>query len=277
MKKTIWGNMIVKNEGRYIWFAITSIINSLDKILIYDTGSSDDTVEIVKILKQKFPQKILFNEVGAVDSFRLTSLRQKMLDETKSDWLLIIDGDEVWWRDSIKRVIQMINSSQGDRLYGLVTPVINLVGDIYHYQDEQSGDYELLGKKGHFNIRAVNRKIPGLHIKNEYPMEGFYDRDNNLIQSLENKLKFVKAPLLHFSHLKRSSNAVGDLKTVKRGSKLKYEIGVKFSPAFQYPEVFYNQRPDIVQSPWQRMSTTFRIRALIETPLKKIKRSLFII
>ncbi len=277
MKKTIWGNTVVKNEGRYIWFALNSIINFLDKILIYDTGSSDDTVAIIELLRKKFPQKILFNEVGEVDSFGLTSLRQKMLEETKSDWLLIVDGDEVWWRNSIKKVIQVINSSQGDRLYALVTPGINLVGDIYHYQNEQSGEYELLGKKGHFNIRAINRKIPGLYIKNEYPLEGFYDKSNQLIQQAENKLKFVDAPLLHFSHLKRSSYATGDQKAVKRGSKLKYEMGVRFLPTFQYPEVFYNQRPDIVQSPWQRMSTTFRIRALIETPLKKIKRSLFII
>lgn len=265
--KKIWGNIIVKNEDRYIWFAIKSVINYLDKILIYDTGSTDRTVEIIKSLQDGYPEKIIFKQKGLVNPEGLTNLRNEMLEETKSDWFLLVDGDEVWWEDSIKEVVKKINIS--DDLYALVNPVINLVGDIYHYQEERAGEYEILGKKGHFNIRAINRSIPGLHLKNEYPMEGFYDKEDNLIQSVEKKLEFINSPILHFSHLQRST--LDDKKTLHR-NKLKIEIGEKFSGNFQYPEVLSFKRPKNVSHPFIKMNLEYKIKAWAATPLKKIKR-----
>ncbi len=274
MKKTIWGNTIVKNEGRYLWFAINSVVNYLDKILIYDTGSTDDTVKIIHLLQNKYPNKILFQEMGSVDAKGLAKLRQRMLDETKSDWLLILDGDEVWWKKSIEETITKIKQ-HGEILFALVNPVINLIGDIYHYQDESSGRYKILGQVGHLNIRAVNRKIKGLYIKKEYPLEGFYTQENKLIQDYGNdKLEFIDAPILHFSHLLRSSNSQGDRKSLNRVKKIKYELGLKFPKDFQYPEVFYQPLPPFIVSPWQKMSKRFKFRALLETPLRRIKRKI---
>ncbi|MBI3485825.1 glycosyltransferase [Candidatus Daviesbacteria bacterium] len=274
MAKIIWGNTVVKNEGRYIWFAIKSVIDHLDKILIYDTGSIDDTVKIIDLLKKDHPNKIIFKKMGEVNAEGLTRLRQKMLDETTSDWLILVDGDEVWWRNSIKKTVNRIQT-KGDILYALVNPVINLVGDIYHYRTEETGRYKILGKKGHFNIRAINRKIKGLHIKNEYPLEGFFTEEKKLIQDYgQEKLEFINGPLLHFSHLIRSNLKEGDKDSVKRSIKIKYEIGVKFPSDFEYPEVFYQPYPSFINSPWQHMSMGFRLRALAETPLKKIKREI---
>src|SRR5438128_1375357 len=103
MKKTIWGNTLVKNEGRYLWFGVKSVIDYLDRMLIWDTGSLDTTLEIIKLLQEEYPKKIVFKEVGEVDAQGLTRIRQEMLRKTNSDWLLLLDGDEVWWEDSIKK------------------------------------------------------------------------------------------------------------------------------------------------------------------------------
>lgn len=259
---TIWGNTIVKNEGRYVWFAIKSVIDYLDKMLIWDTGSSDDTVEVIQILQRQYPKKIEFREVGEVDSGGLTMLRQKMLDETKSDWFLILDGDEVWWKGSIKKVVAEVRDI-GNK-YAIVNPVINAIGDIYHYQEEKAGKYEILGKKGHLNIRVINKKITGLHISGRYPLEGYYDADLNLIQTMDSKLKFLEAPLLHLTHLNRSSKG--------KSKKIKYELGNLFPDDFKYPEVFYLKKPAIVPSPWVKMPFGYKFRASLETPLKKLKR-----
>lgn len=268
MKKSIWGNCVVKNEDRYIWFTIKSVINHLDKLLVFDTGSTDKTAEIIKSLKNEYPEKIVFEEKGLVDAKGLTKLRQEMLDKTESDWLLLIDGDEVWWKASLEKTINKINEA-GNNLYALVHPVINLVGDIYHHQEDAAGEYRILGKKGHFNIRAVNRKIPGLHLKNNYPLEGFYDENEKLIQSVDEKLEYIDGPVLHFSHLKRSSR--DDKKTLHR-NKVKVELGNKFPPGFKYPEVFYLPRPNNVADPFKKMGLGYKIRASIITPLKKVKR-----
>ena len=265
MRKIIWGNCIVKNEDKFLWFALTSVVDYLDKILVWDTGSSDATVEIIKLIQKQKPNKIEFKQFGIQDVKGITKLRQKMLDQSECDWVLILDGDEVWWNDSIKKVISVINKSSGD-LFAIVTPVINLIGDIYHYQEEEAGQYKILGKKGHFNIRFINRKIPGLHIKNDYPLEAFYDGSNKIIQSQEQKLKFENAPLLHSTHLLRS--------TSQENKKLKYELGLPFPKNFKYPEVLFFERPQLVSSPWVGMSAKYKLRAFIETPLKKIKRHL---
>ena len=265
MKKKIWGNTIVKNEGRYIYFALSSVVNFLDKILVWDTGSRDDTVDIIKFVKKKYPQKIEFREIGEVDPVGLTKARQKMLDQTDSDWFVIVDGDEVWWKKSLSKTINTINQ-KGDYLYALVHPVINLIGDIYHFQEEAAGKYEILGRKGHLNIRAINRKIPGLHIKNTYPLEGYYDKEEKLIQEVGEKLVFINSHLLHFTHLNRSSKG--------SSRKIKYELGIPFPKNFVYPEALHLDFPNIVSSPWIKRSIKYITRATIETPFKKIKRKL---
>ena len=59
-KKRVWGNTIVKNEGRYIFFSLMSVIDFLDRILVWDTGSSDDTIKIIKHIQKKYPKKLIF-------------------------------------------------------------------------------------------------------------------------------------------------------------------------------------------------------------------------
>ena len=39
---------IVKNEERWIWYSLMSVLEHSDKIIVYDTGSSDKTIEIIK-------------------------------------------------------------------------------------------------------------------------------------------------------------------------------------------------------------------------------------
>lgn len=266
MKKIIWANIIIKNEDRFIWFAIKSVVDYMDKLLIWDTGSSDNTVEIIKLLQKEYPNKIIFKEIGEIDPDGLTKARQKMLEETKSDWLLILDGDEIWWEKSITEVIDTINK-KGEKLDAIINPVINLIGDLFHYQDESAGQYNFLGKKGHFNMRAVNRKIPGLHIKNTYPLEGFYDENNKLIQQKDDKLILVNEPLLHLTHLERSSKV--------KNKKMKHELGNPFDKNFKYPEVLYEGFPAIVKSPWNKRSKEYYTKSLLQTPLRKMKRKLW--
>lgn len=271
-KKTICGQTLVKNEGRFIWFAVKSVIDHLDRLLIWDTGSTDSTVEIIKILQEEYPQKIIFKEIGEVTAEEITHARQKMLDETKSDWFLILDGDEVWWDSSINLLCKTIEK-EGDGLKAIIVPTYNIVGDVYHYQEERAGQYNFLGKRGHMNLRAINRNIPGLHLKNNYPLEGYYDKDQNLLQNFaDGSIKFLEAPIMHLTHLERSSISNGGKVTLQRAGKLKYEIGLKFPKDFKYPESFYLNRPKEVASPWNKMDTKYKLRAVLETPLKRLKR-----
>jgi glycosyltransferase involved in cell wall biosynthesis len=267
----IFAQTLIKNEENYLWFAVSSIIDYVDKVLIWDTGSIDKTVEIIKVLQNKYPDKIEFKEVGAIGRDGLSALRQEMLLKSDCDWIILLDGDEVWWQDSIKRVIASILVN-GTRLDSIVTPYVNLVGDIYHRQEEKAGKYKIDGRVGHITIRAINCKIPGLHVEKPYGKEGYFDGKGKLVQERpEGRREFIDAPYLHFSHLERGGNSKGVIDRVK---KLKCELGKPLPPDYFYPEVFFQARPKIIQSPWQKMDKKYFFKAIVTTPFKKIKRRL---
>lgn len=257
----IWVNTIVNNEENFIWFALMSVLDYVDKILVWGSGSTDKTVEIIKTIKS---QKIEFKEVGLTDKFEFTKMRQKMLEQSKGDWILILDGDDIWWKDSIKKLVDCINK-KGNNLDAIVNPFYNVLGDIYHYQSEEAGQYKLIGKKGHLTIRAINREISGLHVKGTYGQEGFWDLNNQPIQQRDsNKIAFLEAPFLHLTHLKRSS--------IDNHGKYKYELGIPFPEDFKYPEVFRRKRPNFVYNPLTKRSKFYEFIAIIVSPFLNLKR-----
>lgn len=264
-KTTIWANCIVNNEENFIWFAIMSVVDFVDKILIWDTGSTDKTVEIIKEIKKKQGNKIEFKEIGRVDKYKFTKMRQAMLKQSNCDFLLILDGDEIWWKDSIKKIVKEINT-KGTGIDGIVVPMVVPVGDIYHLQEESAGRYEILGRRGHYSLRVINKKIPGLHADWPYGKESFLDGDNHLIQE-RRKIIFIKAPYLHVTHLRRSQ--------LKREfDKFKYELGTPVNKNFQFPEVLYKYYPKSIHSPWVKISGKELLKAKILTSLRKFKRKL---
>ena len=268
----IWAHTLVKNEEKYLWYAVTSVVDHVDKVLLWDTGSTDRTLEICKELSNKFPEKIDFCQVKISSAEEFPKLRNKMLQTTEADWFLMVDGDEVWWEDSIKKVIGTI-SKKGKRIESIVVPMIYPIGDIYHRQEEAAGKYELAGKKGHYALRGINRSIPGLTSLNPHGTWGWTDGEGRMIQDRSSeKLLFIDAPYMHFSHLPRAGTIEDEKKVIKRPQKIKHELGNPLPKDFYYPEVFFRERPKFVPSPWNRMTPAFYLRAFLETPLRKIKR-----
>lgn len=265
---------LVKNEARFVWFAVMSVIEHVDKVLLWDTGSSDGTLEIIKEIQrlEDGRSKIEFREVGEVDPVGFTRVRQEMLDATDSDWFIVVDGDEIWWQDSIRYLVSEIRE-KGDKIESVVVPTINLVGDIFHRREESTGQYELAGKRGHLALRAVNRLIPGLRSERPHGKWGWTDGEGRMIQDRDEKnISFIDAPYLHATHLPRAGTKTKEFDVPKRVKKLKYEVGVPFPRDFYYPEVFFKSRPKIVPSPWVVPPASYWLRAYIETPIKRLKR-----
>jgi len=271
----LWVHTLVKNEAKYLWYAVLSVIEHVDKVLLWDSGSTDRTVEIAKELRKTYPSKIDFNEVTIESAEDFPKVRQSMLDKTEADWFLMTDGDEVWWNESIRLVRQTIER-KGKDIETIVVPMVYPIGDIYHRQEESAGKYELAGKKGHFALRGINRRISGLASSNPHGTWGWTDLEGRMIQDRNpKKILYLEAPYMHFSLLPRTLKREDDSKVIKRVQKLKYELGETFPKDYYYPEVFFRPRPDFVPSPWTRMDNNFFVKAVIETPLRKVKRRLW--
>ncbi|MFA6533527.1 MAG: glycosyltransferase [Patescibacteria group bacterium] len=269
----IWAHTLFKNEERWLWSSVSSVIDHEDKLLLWDTGSTDRSWDIAKEIKNKYKDKIDLKQYGEVTTETFPKVRQEMLDKTDSDWFLVVDADEIWWEDSMKTLISEIKKEDNNN-ESFVVPTVNVVGDIFHYQEESAGKYRFGNLKGHFNLRAVKRNIKGLHSQGIHGVWGWADGDNKQIQE-RNTFQFVNAPYLHTTFLPRGKKRVNDLEVPKRERKLKYEIGEKFPLDYYYPESFFINKPDFISSPWAVMPNGFRFRSFLETPFKKIKRRFF--
>jgi len=84
--KTISLSMIVKNEENHLATALESV-KGIDEIVICDTGSIDNTVELAK----KYTDKVFTDYVWADD---FAEARNHVLEKCTSDWILIVDADE---------------------------------------------------------------------------------------------------------------------------------------------------------------------------------------
>jgi hypothetical protein len=147
------------------------------------------------------------------------------------------------------------------------------LGDVHHYQEELAGQYEIAGRKGHLNLRAMNMKIPGLHAAGPHGKQGYFDNEGSPIQDRDlANIVFLPVSYFHATHLPRSSERSKDIEVPLRDKKRKYELGILLPKETKYPEVFSIIRPDIVPDPWIRMSRVELIRSIIQTPFKKIKR-----
>ena len=269
---TIYAHTLFKNEERFLWYSVNSVINYVDKLFLWDTGSTDRSWDIASLLKKKYKDKIDLRQYGEVTTETFPIARQEMLNETDADWFIVLDADEIYWQDSIQKVVKCITSNTSITGFEtIIVPTINLVGDIYHYQEKEAGKYQFGELKGHYNLRAIKRNINGLHSKGVHGVWGWADQEGKQIQE-RNTYKFVDAPYLHATHLPRGEGRVDDKKVPKRSKKLKYEIGERFPLDFYYPEVFFEDKPDFIISPWMPMTIDYKLLAFVHTPFRKIKR-----
>lgn len=85
-KNTISACLIVKNEEDIIENCLKSLVNIVDEIIVVDTGSIDNTIEIAS----KYTNKIFYHQWD--DDF--SKARNQALEEASGQWILSIDADE---------------------------------------------------------------------------------------------------------------------------------------------------------------------------------------
>lgn len=83
--------IIVKDEARCIVRCLTSLIDAADEIVIVDTGSTDNTIELIEEFRKE-RKNIRLYHFDWVDDFAVA--RNFALSKTRGTWKLSIDADE---------------------------------------------------------------------------------------------------------------------------------------------------------------------------------------
>ena len=120
-------NMIVKNESKVIKRLLESVLPIIDSYCICDTGSTDDTIEIIETFfkNNKIPGKIVvepFKDFGYNRTFALKQCSNNtdpnITDLTNlADYLLLLDADMVLTIDSAVNINKLKTSLLQDAYY----------------------------------------------------------------------------------------------------------------------------------------------------------------
>ncbi|WP_410514089.1 glycosyltransferase family 2 protein [Paenibacillus sp. BR2-3] len=143
--------MIVRNEARHLERCLSSVQGMISEILIADTGSEDESIEIAR----SFGARVI--SIPWENDF--AKARNRILREASCSWILVLDADEAadhWNIEEINRLLATEETS------GYFLPMI-------HYVDSSSegGDYVTdavyLGYPGSFH-RPLHFTHPSLRI-----------------------------------------------------------------------------------------------------------------
>jgi glycosyltransferase involved in cell wall biosynthesis len=248
-KPIITAHCLVKNEENFIWYSINSVLPYIDKMIIFDTGSTDRTVEIVKKTQESLREegKILFEERGAVDLQGHTKLRNEMIEKTETDWFMILDGDEVWPDEQIRLTIEQLKDLTKEKNCILSRFYLS-AGDIYHYSTW--GQYRYPWRlKGNFTPRFI-RKINGIRWGGKFDQDTLFYQDNTKVLTEENCFVSDRY-FFHYGILPRSSKD-GDVKLGHGRRPVNYTIlgflghGKKLPKGITPPDIINGSRPNFV-------------------------------
>lgn len=95
------------NESFWVHYVLRDLLKVFPKVLVLDTGSEDNTVEIIKATAADYPncQLTLMEEQYNKDSVRIGNGRNVMREACSTHFMFIVDGDEIWREDKLHNLL----------------------------------------------------------------------------------------------------------------------------------------------------------------------------
>ncbi|MBR2179968.1 MAG: glycosyltransferase [Selenomonadaceae bacterium] len=109
---------IVKNEEHNLPRSIDSLKDQVDEIVVVDTGSTDNTIEVAKSYGAKVFESPWNND--------FSTPRNMALDNATGDWIIFLDADEYFSEATAKNVRQVIEQSDKFGKNGLLVNLVNI-------------------------------------------------------------------------------------------------------------------------------------------------------
>ncbi len=183
--------------------AIQSVEPYVDEIIVYDTGSSDLTMGVLQSLafhthgKVRVYQEWIDELPNEEKQARLTYVLNKMIAMSSGDWILRVDDDEVFPKETMEE-IQMVDN---------IVPVYSI--PFLHYEEGHFVD-PAAHKKDSFYVARLFRNLPSVQWVNPFLIpekhSGAVIAVNGMkISSRGNQIQYCRKlsnPFLHLGELR---------------------------------------------------------------------------
>ncbi|MGG3280493.1 glycosyltransferase [Paenibacillus solani] len=98
--------MIVKNEEINLNSFFPTMKNQVDEIIVVDTGSTDQTIDLCRMHADKVISNFTFSDFSAA--------RNESIKYATGDWIIVLDADELILQDEMNDIKRSLASSQYD-------------------------------------------------------------------------------------------------------------------------------------------------------------------
>jgi len=198
---------VVKNEP-FIYYAIKSVYDFCDSILLYETMSTDKYTmkDIEQLLTEDVDKKIKFKRIQldfdeekwSLDNLAdfikqnygkmsVGKVRQMQIDDTKTKYFMIVDGDEIHYRDSMTQIMKFLQDFPKNK-YEVGLPLIWFY-DLEHTFTAQTFPY---------NGRIVVTDM--VYMNDESPNEQHVIKGKNEIFTYEHPNYLIYSQLHPYAH-----------------------------------------------------------------------------
>ncbi len=217
--------MIVRDEEANLGRCLESVSGLVSEIDIVDTGSGDDTIQIAKSHGARVRR-----EKWADDFSRA---RNVSLHMARTDWILVLDADEVLSPEGIPKIRAAVRNSD---VSAYLLPTRNYTNDptVANFVPNDGSFGPALDCEGWVESRKIRlfRKLPGIRFEGEV-----HEAVGPAIRHCGGREEFLDAVVHHFGYLasedslRRKTERIASLAEAKCASQpdnyqAHYELGV---------------------------------------------------
>ena len=147
---------IVKNDALVVRRMLDSVVGVVDEIVIADTGSTDDTKEILEWFGEEHPGLLTLLHYEWTNDF--SAARNFTLEHATGDWILVVDADE--FLDAAEKV-DFKSFLENTDAHGVFITQRNYTGSMTNVTNVLDVDVCRVFRKGYEYEGSIHEQIAG--------------------------------------------------------------------------------------------------------------------
>jgi glycosyltransferase involved in cell wall biosynthesis len=206
------------NDEFWLPYSLAALSGFFHKYVIYDVGSTDRSKEIIDwfVQKEKNNADFVVRYLPFVEPAVQGTFRNSMIAEADSDWYFIVDSDEVYNPEDLRKISQFMQPWDGDLQQGKyrVEKPYGIVRRVEIVEGLETA-YGLEDRLSHHRVYHNTAYWKGTH-PGEEPVK---------VQKETTEFWIPDAVCYHFHNTSRSSKDADVPKRVQRRSQATYHRG----------------------------------------------------